>query len=210
MAANRKAPTRSGGNTTAPKPPRKAQRGFFGWLRVHQVTAAFVAGLGLIAAVVGAAVSMQQDATVNPQAKAPLVVFAKGTDFDLMQTAGFAANFALSNNNAAVTLDVYGVAGAAQVSLTKVLKVTNSDATHPESITLTTSGTINAAITSLVITVTNNVPTTITWDAVSGGTSSAINLPASSSADISFTIVETAAASGSLGSFTLHVNLVPT
>lgn len=194
----------------ASKPPVARRRGAFRWVRTHQVTAAFVAGLSLIAAVVTAAVSIQQNATVNPQAKAPLVVFAKGTDFDVMQTAGFTANFALSNNNAAVTLDVYGVAGAAQVSLGKVLKITNSDATHPESVTLTTTGTINAAITSFVITVTNNVPATITWDAVAGGTSSAINLPVSSSADISFAVVETAAASGSLGTFTLHVNLAPT
>lgn len=193
------------------RPATPARRpGLFGWLRVHQVTAALVGGLLILAAVVTAAVAIRQDLGVTPRSKDPVVTFANGDDYVAINAAGF-ATVTLGANGASASISASGVAGAAQVSLGEVLKITNSD-TSAYVLTFTLSGAISDDVDSLLMTFVNSVPTTMTWNAVTtGGTSNSIAIPASSSIDVSMLlVVEVDAVAGALGSpFTIQMNIVP-
>jgi len=180
------------------------------WLRIHQVATAFVGGLLVIAAVVAAAVTIRQDIATTPTAVAPDVKFVSGTDYVTINAAGF-ATLSISSNGASATLSVQGVAGAAAVDLTKVLKIQNT-ATGAYTLTISTSASLPATVTSFLVTLKTTGGGAVTngiWDAASGSPSSSITLPASTTYDISLQLVLTAAASGSLGSFNLQFTLTP-
>ncbi|MES2155682.1 MAG: hypothetical protein V4510_11155 [bacterium] len=195
----------------APAGTTQGTRGGFGqWLRLHQLSAAFVGGLLLIAAAVAAGVSIRQDVATTSTAVAPEVKFVAGTDYTTINAAGF-ATLTIASNGASATLSVQGVAGAAAVDLTKILKIQNT-AASAYTLTLSTSASLPAGLSSFLVTIKTTGGGAVTngiWDAAAGGSSSAITLPASTTYDISLELVETAAASGTLGTFNLQFTLTP-
>lgn len=171
-------------------------------------TAATAVGLAL-AGVAVAVLSLQIDATVSPAAKAAPVVFASGADYTAINSAGF-ATLTLGSSATSATLAVSGVPGAASVNLGNVLKITNSDATQAYTVTLSRSATLNAAITSFIVTVDDGTSTLVTWNPKSAASSSGFTLPASTVSNVSIAIViADGTAVGSLGSFAMQVAMTP-
>ncbi len=204
-APTRPAPARGPAPTDA-----KPRKGLGAWIRLHKVASIAIVSLLLVAGLVAAVVSIRQDVTATTSSKAPLVIFQNGADYASINTAGF-ATLTLGTSATSATLALSGIPGAAQTSLGNILKLNNQDATHPESVTLGRSTTLNAAITSFVVTVKNGASTLATWDAVSAASSSSFTLPVSTVLDITIVLVVTdGTAAGSLGSFGMQFTLAPT
>lgn len=191
-------------------PARVRKPGFAAWMRAHKVAAVSLWTLLSVAVAAVAVVTILQNVTTQPSAKAPLVVFQNGADYTSINAAGF-ATLTLGTSGASATLALSGVSGAASVSLGNVLKLNNQDATHPEAVTLIRSAAPNAAITSFLVTVKNGASTLATWDAATTASSSAFTLPISTALDISVTVVITdGTAAGALGSFSMEFSMAPT
>lgn len=188
----------------ASRPPRPRR-----WVSRHKILTAFLA-LGLLGASVGiAALLIRQDLTTSPSTTAPDVKFLTGTDYTAINTAGF-ATVTLGTSGASATLALSGVSGAALVTLGNVMKLQNTDATVPYDVTLARSASLNAAITSFVVTIKDGGTTLLTWDAVSAATSSSFNLAVSKTLDITVALVVTdGTAAGALGSFGMQFSLTP-
>lgn len=187
---------------SAPRPKRR-------WVARHKVLSVFLV-LGLLTTTVGlAALLIRQDVTTNPSTTAPDVKFLTGTDYTAINAAGF-ATVTLGTSGASATLALSGVSGAALVTLGNVMKIQNTDASVPYDVTLARSASLNAAITSFVVTIKDGGTTLLTWDAVSAATSSSFNLAVSKTLDISVAIVVTdGTAAGALGSFGMQFSLTP-
>lgn len=198
-----KSPSRKELVAALQRPPARS------WLRRHRSLAA-LGVLLVIAVAVVAVVTIRQDVTTTPSSKTPLVIFQNGADYTSINTAGF-ATITLGTSATSATLALSGIPGAAQTSLTNVLKLNNQDATHPEAVTLARSTTLNVAVTSFIVTVKNGATTLLTWDAATTATSSSFTLPVSTVLDISIVVVVTdGTAAGSLGSFGMQFSLAPT
>ncbi|MCA1819626.1 MAG: hypothetical protein ABR562_07610 [Thermoplasmatota archaeon] len=191
-----------------PRPP-SAPHGLWSWVRLHRLATAAIGATLMLAVATVAVLTLQLNTTVSPAAKAPPVVFAAGGDYTTINAAGF-ATLTLGTSATSATLAMSGVAGAASVSLGNVMKITNSDATQAFSVTLTRSTTLNAAISSLAITVKDGGTTLVTWDPKSAASSSSFTLPAATATDVSLAIViADGTAVGSLGSFAMQVSMTP-
>jgi hypothetical protein len=169
-----------------------------------------LAALLSIAAVVAGAVLLRQDVSVASAAQAPDVIFATGDDYAVINAAGF-ATLTVGSTGTSATLSLDGIPGAAALSLTDLMKVTNQDATQDYTLTLSRSAAPNAAITGMTFTVQNAADTIIaTYNAATTGSSASFSLPASTTYDISVAVtIADGTAIGSLGSFTLQFELVP-
>jgi hypothetical protein len=184
-------------------------RGLRAWVKANKFASVAIAATLLLATAAVAVLTMQINATVNPAAKAPPVVFANGSDYTSINGAGF-ATLTLGTSATSATLAVSGVAGAASVSLGNVMKVTNSDATQAYTVTLTRSTTLDAAITSMTVTIKNGATTLVTWNPVSSATSTSFTLPAATATDVSITLViADGTATGALGSFAIQMAMTP-
>jgi len=185
------------------------RRGLMPWVRAHRAaTVGLLAGVATVATV-AAVLVMQLNVSVASAAKAPPVVFQNGGDYTTIHAAGF-ATLTLGTSGTSASLSLSGVSGAASVSLGNVMKLTNSDATVDQTVTLTRSTTLNAAITSFVVTVKNGGSTLVTWDAVSSASSSSFTLPANTATDVTVALVITdGTATGSLGSFAIQAAMTP-
>jgi hypothetical protein len=202
-------PTASPAKPLAKPVAHAARRGLMAWMRLHKVASVAISLL-LVAGIAAAVVTIRQDVTATTSSKSPLVIFQNGADYAGINTAGF-ATLSFGTSATSATLALSGIPGAAQTSLGNVLKLNNQDATHPESVTLARSTTLNAAITSFTVTVKNGATTLLTWDAVSAATSSSFTLPVSTVLDISIVlVVADGTAAGSLGSFGMQFSLAPT
>lgn len=198
------------------EPPRLRTAGAFAWLRnalprSHTARAAIgVAALLAVAAVVAGAVLLRQDVAVSSAAQAPDVIFASGTDYATINAAGF-ATLSVGSTGTSATLSLSGIPGAASLSLTDVMKVTNQDPSQAYTLTLSRSATPNAALTGMTFTVQNAADAVIaTYNAATTGSSSSFSLPAATTYDISVAVtIADGTAIGSLGSFTLQFTLVP-
>jgi hypothetical protein len=189
-------------------------RGLAGWLRAHQFGAALTGGLLVLASVATAVLIIRQDVATTAVAKTPYVVFENGADYSGINTAGF-ATLTIGTSKTSATLSLSGVPGAAQVSLGNVLKLTNDDATHPNTVSLARSTTLPAAVTSFIVTVKDGTgggaATLLTWNAATTASSAEFTLPVSSSVHVSVVVVITdGTAAGSLGSFGMQFSLTPT
>lgn len=189
-------------------------RGLMGWIRTHQFAAASMAGLVVLASVATAVLVIRQDVSTTAVAKAPYVIFENGADYTAINTAGF-ATLSIGTSSTSATLSLSGVPGAAQVSVGNVLKLTNQDATHTNSVSLARSTTLPAAVTSFIVTVKDGTgggaSTLLTWDAATSASSGSFTLGVSTSVHVSVVVVITdGTAAGSLGSFGMQFSLTPT
>jgi hypothetical protein len=201
-------PTRSIG---PPPTPKRAmpRRGFGAWLRVHKLLAATISVFTAVALAVAAVVTIRQDVTTTPAAKAPDVIFENGADYTGINTAGY-ATLTIGSSGTSATLAISGVAGAVQTSITKLLKLTDTSSTVPYTVTLARSAALDSHITSFVVTVKNGGTTLATWDAASAASSSSFTLPVSTSLDVNVVLfVADGTSTGSLGSFGMQFTLAP-
>jgi len=194
---------------TAPTEQAVRRKGFLSWTRRHPVLSSLGVVLVLTGAVV-AGVVLRQDVTVNPAAATPDVVFAAGSDYTAINAAGF-ATITLGSSATSATMAVSGIPGAASLSLSNVLNLTNQDGSQGYTATLIRSTTLDAAITDFTVTVkTTGGSTVATWDASSSSSSSGFSLPVSTTYYITVDLVIADGTSvGSLSSFAMQVQLVP-
>lgn len=192
-----------------PEQTGRAPQGLGAWMRLHKVAVLAVVGTLLVSAAAVAVLTLRLDAAVAPAAKASPVIFAEGSDYPAINTAGF-ATLTVGTSATSASLSLSGVPGAAQVSLGNLLKITNQDEAQAYDVTLTRSTTLNAAITSLVVTVKDGTDTLATWDPKADASSATFTLPADTALDLSLAIViADGTAVGGLGSFSMQVSMSP-
>jgi hypothetical protein len=186
-----------------PPPHLRASGSLAAWGLRHKVLSTMmVATLVLVAGTGVATLIFTQNVVTTTTAAAP-VIFQNGADYAGINAKAF-ATLTFGTTATSATLAISGVPGAASVSLTNVLKLDNTDASHSYSVTLSRSAAPNAAITSFQVTVKNGATTLATWDAASAASSSAFTIPASTALDISIvTVITDGTALASLGSFTI-------
>lgn len=169
------------------------------------VTFAVTGFLVMIASGVLAAVLWTQDVSFSNSSQDSDISFADG--------GGGVTNFAevtIGTSGASATLDLAGVAGAANFQVTDLLQIQNSDLSQDYTITLSRGSTPIVAITSLVFTVLDGVTTVETYDAVASGSGSAFTLGAGETFDIRIDMAITdGTTAGSLGSMDLQFTIAP-
>lgn len=157
----------------------------------------------LVAGVVTAAVLWRQDVTVSSAAQASDVVFVDGGG----GVAGY-ATVSVGGSGTSATLTLTGVSGA-ELQVTDLLQIQNTDASQAYSVTLERSAAPNAAITGLVFTVLDGATPIKTFDAAAAASATAFTLPVSTTYDIRIDMVVADGTSpGSLGSFDLQFEIV--
>lgn len=138
---------------------------------------------------------------------------SQDSDISFVDGGGGVTNFAevtIGTSGASATLDLAGVAGAANFQVTDLLRIQNSDLTQDYSITLSRDSAPNVAITSLVFTVLDGVTTMETYDAASAASGSAFTLGAGDTFDIRIDMVITdGTTAGSLGAMDLQFTIAP-
>lgn len=165
---------------------------------------AAVAGL-VVSGVVTAAILLRQDVGVTNAAQASDVVFVDGGG----GVAGF-ATVSIDSSAASATLTLTGVAGAANLQVTDLLRIQNTDVAQAYSVTLARSAAPNAAITGLTFTVLDGATVVKTFDAASAASATAFTLPAATTYDVRVDmVVADGTAAGSLGSIDLQFSIVP-
>ncbi len=168
-------------------------------------------GLLSITGFVAAAVVLQQDITVTPNAATPDVIFALGNDYTAINNAGF-ATATLGSSATSVTLTVNGIPGASDLQLGDLLKITNQDGTQGYNVTLTRSAAPDAAITAFEVQVFNATDVLIeSWNAATAATGTTFSLPAGTTYDIRIDLVIADGTTvGALGGFDIQFDMVPT
>lgn len=138
---------------------------------------------------------------------------SQDSDISFVDGGGGVTNFAevtIGTSGASATLDLAGVAGAANFQVTDLLRIQNSDLTQDYSITLSRDSAPNVAITSLVFTVLDGVTTMETYDAAAAASGSAFTLGAGDTFDIRIDMVITdGTTAGSLGAMDLQFTIAP-
>lgn len=159
----------------------------------------------VFATVVTAAIILRQDVGVDSASQVSDVVFVDGGG----GVAGF-ASVSIDTSAASATITLTGVAGAANLQITDLLQVQNTDATQAYSVTLKRSAAPDAAITGLTFTVLDGVTTIKTFDAANAASATAFTLPVSTTYDVQIDmIVADGTAAGSLGSIDLQFEIAP-
>lgn len=166
--------------------------------------AAVLAALLVVAAGAAAALLLRQDVAVSTSSQASDVQFLDGGG----GVTGY-GTISVGTSGASATLTLTGVAGAANMQLTDVLQIENTDATQAYSITLKRSAAPPAAVDVLEFTVLDGATVIESFDAAAAASATAFNLPASTTYDIRIDMtVADGTAAGALGSFDLQFEIV--
>ncbi len=166
--------------------------------------ALWVAAAVVCAGIAAAAISWQQDVTIDSASQDTDIVFSDGGG----GLTGFATT-TITGSGSKATLALTGVAGAA-MQVTDLLTVTNTDVTQDYSVTLSRSAAPNGAVTKLEFVVKDGATTVETYDAAQAATGTAFTMNASDSFDITVNMdIADGTTAGSLGSFTLEYTIVP-
>lgn len=158
-----------------------------------------VAGAG------AAAILLRQDVAVSSSSQDSDVVFVDGGG----GLAGY-ATVSVGTSGASATVTLTGVAGAANLQVTDLLQIQNTDATQAYTVTLKRSATPPAAIASITFTVLDGVTTIRAYEAVGAASATAFTLPVSTTYDVRIdVVVADGTAAGALGSFDLQFEIAP-
>lgn len=199
-----------------PSPPLRPRRlGRF--LRAHKILTG-LGGVALVAATaVVAAVLIQQDIVATPSTRASPVVFVAGDDAASLDALDFIgpADPVISSSGAAATFTVYGIPGAASLSLGEVVELQNpvsSDAAAYK-VTLSVSGTPASSLTAFNVTFLDDVggvPTLRTWNLLGGTALPEYTLSDGEAWELTVSSLKMSpAASGPQGALTLRASITP-
>ncbi len=172
-------------------------------IRINRTLAVTVVLL-LVASVVAAAILLRQDIGVTNAAQASDVQFVDGGG----GVPGY-ATVSIGSSAASAALTLTGVAGAANLQVTDLLQIQNTDATQAYTVTLKRSAAPDAAVTGLTFTVLDGATVIRAFDAAAAASAAAFTLPVSSTYDIRIDmIVADGTAAGALTGFDLQFEIV--
>lgn len=174
-----------------------------GWASHHKMAVAVFTALILVSATAAGALLLRQDVAVSTSSQASDVQFADGGG----GVAGF-GTISVGSSGASATLTLTGVAGAANMQLTDVLQIQNTDASQAYTVTLKRSAAPPAAVDALTFTVLDGASTIKSFDAAASASATAFTLPVSTTYDIRIDMaVADGTAAGALGSFDLQFQI---
>ncbi len=178
------------------------------WMARHKLQTGLIAAL-LVTTGVAAALLLRQDVATTTMAADPDVIFAQGTDYHQIATAGF-ASLQLGASATSASLTLYGVPGAASLQMTNLLRLSNTDSDTDYSITLSRSAAPPQAMTHFTWTLTDSAGSLVaTWDA-HNHTSTTFALPAGTTYDLHVALlVADGTPPGRLGALDLQFQLSP-
>lgn len=138
---------------------------------------------------------------------------SQDSDISFVDGGGGVLNFAevtIGSSGASASLDLSGVAGAANFQVTDLLQIQNSDGSQAYSITLARDAAPNVAITQLLFTVLDGATPVRTFDAATSSSAAAFTLPAGETYDIRIDMaIADGTAAGALGSMDLQFTIAP-
>ncbi len=175
------------------------------WIAFPVVTVVLV-----VAVAAAAAVALNLFAATSVTARASPIEFQQGDDYAAIASAGY-ASLSTTDGGARAAISISGIPGAASLSLTNLVNISNVDANGKAyNVTLSRGAALPAAVTSLTVTVRDASGTLTSFNLATTATSGTFRLANGNEATIDVSIILASGTSvGAIGDFNLVALATP-